>query len=80
MFWVLQAVAIVIVNLFKSRRRLEAENLLLRHQLNVALRQMPRRLRLHGSDRAMSVGLLRLFPNLLDVVQVVKPETVLRWH
>jgi hypothetical protein len=32
MFWVLRAVAIVIVDLFKSRRRLEAENLLLRHQ------------------------------------------------
>jgi hypothetical protein len=33
MFWVLRAVAIFITNLFKSRGRLEAENLLLRHQL-----------------------------------------------
>src|SRR4030088_758870 len=39
-------------NLFKSRRRLEAENLFLRHQLNIALRHRPPRLRLRGSDRA----------------------------
>ena len=30
-------------NLFKSRRRLEAENLFLRHQLNIALRRAPGR-------------------------------------
>jgi hypothetical protein len=60
MFWVLRAVAIVITNLFKSRGRLEAENLLLRHQLNVALRQVPGRLRLCGSDRAILVGMFRL--------------------
>jgi hypothetical protein len=44
MFAVLNAVAIAIANLFKSRRRLEAENILLRHQLNIALRQAPARL------------------------------------
>jgi hypothetical protein len=80
MFWVLRVVAIFITNLFKSRGRLEAENLLLRHQLNVALRQVPGRLRLCGSDRAILVGMFRLFPALLGAVQVVKPETVLRWH
>jgi transposase InsO family protein len=80
MLWVLRAVAIVIANLFKSRRRLEAENLLLRHQLNVVLRQMPGRPQLRGSDRGMLAGLLRLFPDLWGAIQVVKPETVLRWH
>ncbi len=80
MFWVFRACLIVIANLFKSRRRLEAENLLLRHQLNVTLRQVPGRLRLRGSERAVLVWLLRLFPDLFDIVQVVKPETVLRWH
>jgi len=35
MFAVLHATAILIANLFKSRRRLEAENLLLRHQLSI---------------------------------------------
>src|SRR3974377_2629452 len=41
MFSVLWAFANFVVDLFKSRRRLEAENLLLRHQLNVALRYAP---------------------------------------
>src|SRR5262245_54185646 len=40
------------VNLFKPRRRLEVENLFLRHQLSIALRRAPPRLRLRGSDRA----------------------------
>src|SRR3974377_1622323 len=60
MFSVLWAFANFVVDLFKSRRRLEAENLLLRHQLNVALRYAPRRLRLRGVDRAVLVGLARL--------------------
>jgi hypothetical protein len=44
-----------ILDLFKSRRRLEAENLFLRHQLSIALRRAPPRLRLRGSDRALLV-------------------------
>ena len=47
-------------NIFKSRRRLEAENLFLRHQLNIALRRAPPRLRLRGSDRALFVWMTRL--------------------
>jgi hypothetical protein len=36
-------------NLFRSRRQLEVENLFLRHQLNIALRGAPRRLRSHSA-------------------------------
>jgi len=77
---ILHALAIFVVNLFRSHSRLEAENLLLRHQLNVALHQAPARLRLRGCDRVILVWMVRLWPNLLGVVRVVKPETVLRWH
>jgi len=80
MYAILQTLGVSVVNLFKSRRRLEAENLLLSHQLNVMLRQSPARLRLRGSDRALMVWLIRLWPSLLDAVLVVRPETVLRWH
>jgi hypothetical protein len=66
------------VDLFKSRRRLEAENLFLRHQLSIALRHAPSRLRLRGSDRALRMT--RLWPSLLGAAQVVQPETILRWH
>jgi hypothetical protein len=36
MYAILKMLGIFLINLFKSRRRNEAENLLLRHQLNVA--------------------------------------------
>ena len=36
MFAILHALGMFVADLFKSRRRLEAENLLLRHQLNIA--------------------------------------------
>lgn len=81
MFAVLHATAIVIANLFKSRRRLEAENALLRHQLSIALRRRaPPRLRLSGMDRAILAWMVRLWPDLIGTVQVVKPETILRWY
>jgi len=80
MFAILYALGMLIVDLFKSRSRLEAENLFLRHQLNVALRRAPHRLQLRGSDRALLVLMVRLWPRLLDTVQVVEPETILRWH
>jgi hypothetical protein len=80
MFVILHGLGMFVVDLFKSRRRLEAENLFLRHQLNIALRRAPPRLRLHGSGRALLVWITRIWPNLLDLSQVVKPETILRWH
>jgi hypothetical protein len=69
-----------VANLFKSRRRLEAENLFLRHQLNIALRRRSPRLRLWASDRALLVWMARLWPSLLSLAQVIQPDTILRWH
>jgi hypothetical protein len=64
----------------QSRRRLEVENLFLRHQLNIALRGAPHRLRLRGSDRALLVWMTWLWPSLLGLSRVVQPDTILRWH
>ena len=80
MLAILHALGMLVADLFKSRRRLEAENLLLRHQLTIALRRAPPRLRLLGSDRALLTWMTRLWPSLLDAVRVVQPETILRWH
>ena len=55
MLAILHALGMFIADLFKSRRRLEAESLLLRYQLTIALRHAPPRLRLRGSDRALLV-------------------------
>src|ERR1700704_491944 len=71
---------LLISHRFKSRRRLEIENLYLRHQLNIAMRRGPRRLRLRGADRALLVWMSWLWPNLLNLSRVVRPDTILRWH
>jgi hypothetical protein len=41
MFAVLHALGMFVSDIFKSRRWLQAENLFLRHQLNIALRRAP---------------------------------------
>jgi hypothetical protein len=80
MIAVLRSLAMFIIELFKSRRRLEVENLVLRHQLSIALMRAPASIRLRGSDRALLVWMTRLWPSTLGSVQVVQPETILRWH
>jgi hypothetical protein len=80
MLAILYVLGMFFADLFKSRRRLEAENMLLRHQLNLALRQRSPRLRLQGNDRVLLVWMIRLWPSLLEAIQVVQPATVLRWH
>ena len=80
MFAILPSLGMFVADLFKSRTRLEAENLFLRHQLNIALRRAPPRLRLRGSDRALLILMTMLWPRLLGAAQVVQPETILRWH
>jgi hypothetical protein len=70
MFAILHLLGMFVVDLFKSRSRLEAENLFLRHQLNIALRRAPPRLRLRGSDRTLMVWLVLLWPSLLGATEV----------
>jgi hypothetical protein len=64
-----------VANPFKSRRRLEVENLFLRHQLNIALRGAPHHLQLRASDRALLVWMTWLWPSLLGLSRVVQPDT-----
>ena len=60
MFAILHALGIFVVDLFKSRSRLEAENSFLPHQLNIALRRATSRVRLHASDRALLIWMTDL--------------------
>ena len=80
MLAVLHTLWMFIVDLFKPRWRLQAENLFLRHQLGIALRRAPPRLCLQNSDRALLLWMTRLWPNLVGLARVVQPETILRWH
>ena len=65
---------------FRSRRRMQAEILILRHQLNVLQRRAPRRPYLSWADRALFIWFYRSFPRILGAITIVRPETVVRWH
>ena len=77
---VLKLVALTVASSFKSRARLEAENVVLRHQLMILCRKAPRRLRFSVVDQLIFVWLYRLRPSVISAVTIVPPETVVRWH
>ncbi len=54
-----------LIGLFRSPAALEAENLVLRHQLNVLRRNSPKRVALSSIDRVVPVGLYRLTPGVV---------------
>jgi hypothetical protein len=59
---------------FRSRRRLKAEILVLRHQLNILQRRAPRRVHLRWADRALFIWLYRRCPRILDAI----PHSLMR--
>src|SRR5262249_52775541 len=69
-----------LIGFFRSRASLEAEILVLRHQLNVLRRKSPKRSTFGRIDRLIFAGLYSLAPNLLSTLAIVRPETVIRWH
>src|SRR3979411_2681803 len=70
----------VLVSPFKTRARLEAEIVLLRHQLNVLRRRRPSEPKVAVADRLLFVWLHRLFPSALNAITIVQPATIIRWH
>src|SRR6201981_2773488 len=70
----------VLASPFKSKLRLEAENAVLRHQLIVLRRRLHGRVRFTNLDRWFLIQLYRWFPSILQVLTVIRPETLVRWH
>jgi transposase InsO family protein len=70
----------VLAGLFKSKMRLEAEDAVLRQQLIVLRRRLHGRVRLKNSDRWFFILLYRWFPSMLQVLTIIRPETLIRWH
>jgi len=68
-----------LARLFCRRHDLVVENLLLRHQLQVALRSHPRP-DLETRDRFFWLLVRRLVPDWKQYLILVQPETVVRWH
>src|SRR4030088_1284952 len=73
-------VVAVLASQFKSKSRLEAENAALRHQLIVLRRKVRGRARLSDNDRWFFVQLYRWSPSILEVLTIIRPETLVRWH
>ena len=65
---------------FKSKSRLEAENAVLRRQLIMLRRKVRGRVQLTSGDRLFVIQLYRWFPSVLQVVTIIQPETLVRWH
>src|SRR5260221_10473305 len=70
----------VLASPFKSKLRLEAENAMLRHQLIVLRRKLRGRVQLTNHDRWFFIQLYRWFPSILQVLTIIRPETLVRWH
>jgi transposase InsO family protein len=64
---------------FRRRQELAVENLLLRHQLQIALRSRPRP-RLKTRDRFLWLVVRSLVSDWKRYLILVRPETVVRWH
>ena len=65
----------VLASPFKSKRRLEAENVALRHQLIVLRRKVRGRVRLTNNDRWFFIQLYRWFPSTLQVPSSARRPT-----
>ncbi len=70
----------VLASPFKSKLRLEAENAALRYQLIVLRRKLRGRVRLANSDSWFFVQLYRGFPSILQILAIIRPETLIHWH
>src|SRR5712691_7585331 len=70
----------VLASPLKSKSRLEAENAVLRHQLIVLRRKLRGPVRLTNGDRWFFIQLYRWFPSVLNVITIIQPETLVRWH
>ena len=79
MFAVVTVLAAALVDLFRSRRSLLTEIALLRHQIAVLQRSVARP-HVTRLDRIVLVALAAMTPTWRNVLRVVQPATLLRWH
>src|SRR4030081_1071133 len=70
----------VFVAPFKSKRRLEAENAALRHQLSVLRRKCAGASNSRTGIACSWSSCIDGFPSVLKAVTIIRPETLIRWH
>src|SRR5499427_8242758 len=79
MLEIIRLLLATLVAAVRCRQRLVVENLLLRQQLQVALRSQ-RRPRLRARDKLFWLLVRRLYQDWRRHLLLVRPETVLGWH
>jgi hypothetical protein len=79
MLKMLQSMFATMLSCLQTREELAVENLALHQQLAILKRTAPRS-RLSNAERSFWVLLSRFWPGWRDLLVVVKPETVVRWH
>jgi len=67
-------------SLVRTRWELALENLALRQQLAVLRRSRPNRLHLKRGDRIFWAWLSLIWAHWADILVIVRPDTVVRWH
>jgi hypothetical protein len=70
----------VLASPFRSKVRLEAENAVLRHQLIILRRRPHGRVRLTSHDHLFFIQLYCWFPSIMQVLTIIRLETLARWH
>ena len=68
-----------LVSVLATHRQLALENLALRQQIAVLQRSV-KRPRLKNSDRLFWTLLSKIWKDWAEILTIVKPETVIRWH
>jgi hypothetical protein len=76
---ILKTVLSALRSIFQSRAALLAENVVLRQQIIVLHRSVPKP-RLRARDRVVLALTVRVFGSVLKALTIVRPETVVRWH
>jgi transposase InsO family protein len=80
MIGLVRVLVAILVLPFRSKAQVEAENAALRHQLMVLQRNSRGKVRLTNGDRLFFIQLYRWFPSILQVLQIIRPETLVCWH
>ena len=80
MIGLLRFILAILVSPFRAKARLHAENAALRQQVIILKRKNRGRIRLTNADRCFFVQLYRFFPSILQVLHIIRPETLVRWH
>jgi hypothetical protein len=69
-------IVVILVLPFRSVARLQAENAVLRQQLIILRRKCRGRVRVTSGERLFFVQLYRWFPSILQVLEIIRPETL----